>query len=189
MEHLHKTFRLPGSNPSAEFKCMDHEIYSPLDASSWVTIDLYALRRYNSLFIEVTELKLNVQLTIGLKSSVEIFRSPELGVPSGTPYLSAVLLSRVWRGSGLDQSGSGVWIQVYFAPIDEDKMEAFLKHSKVQIFHYWILFSLCLSAVVVVTVRNWDEYAPIPDKRISIPDVITWRNLNCVEQLSRVPYE
>ena len=60
MEHLHK--KLSGSNPSAEFKCMDREIYSPLDASSSVTIDMYALRRYNSAFVEVTELKLNVQL-------------------------------------------------------------------------------------------------------------------------------
>lgn len=97
---------------------MDREIYSPLDASSWVTIDLYALRRYNSAFIEVTELKLNVQLN----RSEKFWRDFQKSRGERNPYLSAVLLSRVW-------------IQVYFAPIDEDKMEAFLKHSKVQMLH------------------------------------------------------
>lgn len=54
-------------------------------------------------------------LTDRLKSTLSTF------------YLSAV-------------SSQGVWIPVDFPPVDQDKMEAFLRHSKVQIFIISIFF-------------------------------------------------
>ena len=103
--------------PPAEFKLMEREIYSPLEL---MQIDLYALRRYNSAFIEITELQLReAQCSECLKSSQSCTLDPGKTPvrPDTCLYLSAVLLTKVWRES----RGSGFkLISRQSIPIDKD---------------------------------------------------------------------
>ena len=84
-----RTVLNPPPAPPAEFKRMEREIYSPLEL---MQIDLYALRRYNSAFIEITELQLReAQCSECLKSSQSCTLDPPLD--PGTPRYLSILVS------------------------------------------------------------------------------------------------